>query len=670
MATQVRRAHASRFQTLSLFYAVALCLIPACFAPAMAIGQAVPQDETLLFQDVARVGAASRYEQDTREAPASITIVTAEDIRRYGYRTLADVLANVRGFVINDDRNYSYVGVRGFAVPGDFNSRVLFLVDGHPINDAVFASALIGHGGLIDLRAVDRIEIIRGPSSSVYGTSALLGVVNIITLRGRTLNGIEAGTSAGSWGAYRGSLVTGRRIAGGLEFLASASLFRSNGETLYFPDLAAPATNNGYAVGVDGDRYDRQLVKLALGDWTLETGRSWRQKHIPTGSYETLFNDPRALTVDGHDFAFLRHTHGFADASRLETTVSYDAFTYQGHYPYADGLLVDYARARWWAFDGQYIRSVGGAHRVVAGTEIRWNAHQDQGAFNADSGTGIFTSRRNATVWAVFAQDEWRVTNRFSVNAGVRHDYYETFGGTTNPRVSLVYQAGKLGTVKLLYGRAFRAPNAYELDYQDGGLTMKTPVALQPERVHSYELEIEGTPTPGLRLTGSLYQLRLMDLVTQVLDPADSLLVYRNLGDIQWRGVEIEADVRLPNGVAAEVSYSLQDVDKAVTGAGLPSAPHHLGAARVSVPAARDHLRLSLAARFVAAQRNAKGELVHASSIADLTVQSHLRGPVTLSANVYNVFDAPYAQPSGSEQVVSVIPQNRRNVRVGLQVRF
>jgi outer membrane receptor for ferrienterochelin and colicin len=661
--SMVSQHGASRNQALSRICAVALCL--GTLSPA--VREARAQDETLLFQDVTRVSGASRYEQDTREAPASITIVTAEDIRRYGYRTLAEVLANVRGFAINNDRNYSYVGVRGFAVPGDFNSRVLFLVDGHPINDGVFQSALIDNGALTDLRTVDRIEIIRGPSSSVYGTSALFGVVNIITLRGRALNGVEVGSSFGTWDTYRASLVAGRRIAGGVEFLASANLFRSAGEALYFPGIP---TNGGHAIGVDGDRYDRQFAKIGVGDWTVEVGRSWRQKHIPTGSYGTIFDDPRAATVDAHSFAFVRNAHGFADASRIEATFGYDAYSYQGHYPYSDGLLVDYARARWWSFDGQYVRLVGAAHRLVAGTELRWDTHQDQGAGNADSGTRIFDSRRAGAIWALFAQDEWHVTRRLSINAGVRHDHYDTFGGITNPRLSVVYQAGKLGTVKLLYGQAFRAPNAYELDYQDGGLTMKTPASLRPEQIKSYELAVEAAPTPGLHLSGSVYRLHLRDLVTQVIDPADSLLVYRNIGEIRSQGVELEADLRSAGGTGAELSYALQDVDDAVTGADLPSAPRHIGTVRLTIPVAGDRLRASVAARYIAAQWSPKGANVGASTIADLTLQSHLTGRVTLSANAYNLFDVSYAQPGGSEQVVSVIPQSRRTLRVGLQVRF
>src|SRR5580704_18317398 len=97
--------------------------------------------EELMKVEVDSVYGASGYKQKVTEAPASVTIITADDIQRYGYRTLADVLRHVPGFYVNYDRNYSYVGVRGFNRPGDYNTRVLILVDGHGMNDDVYGGA-------------------------------------------------------------------------------------------------------------------------------------------------------------------------------------------------------------------------------------------------------------------------------------------------------------------------------------------------------------------------------------------------------------------------------------------------------------------------------------------------------------------------------------------------
>ena len=98
--------------------------------------------EELADLNIDSVYGASMYLQKVTEAPSSVTIITADDIERYGYRTLADALRSVRGFYITNDRNYSYLGVRGFSRPGDYNARILLLIDGHRLNDNVFGSAL------------------------------------------------------------------------------------------------------------------------------------------------------------------------------------------------------------------------------------------------------------------------------------------------------------------------------------------------------------------------------------------------------------------------------------------------------------------------------------------------------------------------------------------------
>ena len=125
------------------------------------------------------VVSASRFEQKSSETPSTVSVVTQDDIRQYGWRTLGEVLRSLRGFYVHYDRGYEYVGTRGFARPQDFNTRVLLLVDGHRMNDAVYDTAYIGTDSIIDLDLVDHIEVIRGPGSSIYGSNALFGVINV-----------------------------------------------------------------------------------------------------------------------------------------------------------------------------------------------------------------------------------------------------------------------------------------------------------------------------------------------------------------------------------------------------------------------------------------------------------------------------------------------------------
>ena len=133
------------------------------------------------------VYGASKYEQKLMEAPASVSIVNKDEIKKYGYRNLADILRSVRGFFVTNDRNYQYLGVRGFNRPGDYNTRILLMVDGHRLNDGLFDQAPVGYDFPVDIDLIDRVEVIRGPSSSIYGTNAFFAVVNVITRNGREL---------------------------------------------------------------------------------------------------------------------------------------------------------------------------------------------------------------------------------------------------------------------------------------------------------------------------------------------------------------------------------------------------------------------------------------------------------------------------------------------------
>src|SRR5512142_86333 len=167
--------------------------------------------EELMNIEVQTIYSASKYEQKVTEAPSSVSIVTSSDIKKYGYRTLADILRSVRGFYVTNDRNYSYVGVRGFGRPGDYNSRILLLIDGHRTNDNIYDQAFVGTEAIIDIDLIDRVEIVRGPGSSLYGSNASFEVVNVITKGGRDLGGVEESGEACSFHPDKGRPTYGGR---------------------------------------------------------------------------------------------------------------------------------------------------------------------------------------------------------------------------------------------------------------------------------------------------------------------------------------------------------------------------------------------------------------------------------------------------------------------------
>jgi len=186
--------------------------------------------EELLKMEIPTVEAASKYKQKITEAPASVTIIGADEVKKYGYRTLADILRSAPGLYVSYDRNYSFLGVRGFSL-GDYNNRVLLLIDGHRLNNSLSDSAFIGSEFPLDVDLIERVEIIRGPGSSLYGNNAFFGVINVITRKGRDMagNGAEVSGEIASFDTYKGRVSYGNRFTNGLELLLSGTIYDSEG---------------------------------------------------------------------------------------------------------------------------------------------------------------------------------------------------------------------------------------------------------------------------------------------------------------------------------------------------------------------------------------------------------------------------------------------------------
>src|SRR5580692_11539564 len=188
-----------------------------------------------------KVESAALHPQTLQDAPASVTIITAEDIRKYGYRTLGEALASVRGFNVSNDRTYETVGVRGYDLPGDYDSHVLVLVNGHNMADNIFDYMLFfGNGFPIDMNLIKQIEIIRGPASALYGSNAIFATVNVITKAPDEAGPLTMTTDAGSFGEKKVQ-ISDTESLGSAKVLFSGAVYNNTGESpLFFPELNTP----------------------------------------------------------------------------------------------------------------------------------------------------------------------------------------------------------------------------------------------------------------------------------------------------------------------------------------------------------------------------------------------------------------------------------------------
>ena len=636
-----------------------------------AAAQSLPEDLTQLpieqLMAIDLVYGASRHEQKVTDAPSFVSVVTADDIRRYGYRTLADVLRSAHGFYTTYDRNYTYLGVRGFSRPSDYNSRFLLLIDGHRMNDNFYGSAYIGTEELIDVDLIDRVEIIRGPSSSLYGTSAFFAVVNVITLKQTDLPRLQLSGIGGSYGTPAGRVNIGKSFAAGATVLASVSAYESAGQSLFYPEYNDPLNNNGVSENSDGDRYYRFFSTASFKNLTVQLAFNSREKGIPTGAFDTPFNDPDARTLDTRSYLDLKYERAISAKTGLLARAYFDRYYYRGDYPYYSPyptilMYREHSWGDWYGTEAKITLKPGDKQTLTTGVEYRANLKQRFRWKNVDPGPLDFDDQIRSDEGGVYVQDELAVTKNLTLNLGVRRDQYETFGGSTNPRAAIIYHPAEQTTLKLLYGSAFRAPTVYELHYGS-----HANPDLNPEAISTYEIVLEQYTHGSLRLAGSAFLYRISDLVS--VDTSTGL--FENLDHVRAQGIELELEKRFKSGFRLRCSSSLQGARDAVTDQPLTNSPSHLGKLNADFPIRGERLSAGVEVQYTSRRLTLAGDHAPGYAVANLTFLSRqITKGLDLSASVYNLFDTRYADPGSEHHIQDTIEQDGRNFMLKLTWGF
>jgi outer membrane receptor for ferrienterochelin and colicins len=665
-----------------------MALVCASAMPVTAAAQSLADLslEDLMQIDAGQVFGASERLQPSIEAPASVSFITAQEIQRFGYRTLADILRSVRGMYVTNDRNFSYIGARGFGKPGDYNSRILLLINGHRVNDNIFGQAEIGAEFGLDPATFERVEVIRGPASSLYGDSAFFAVVNVITRSGDSLNGTATTVETGTLGTGLFRASTGRRLSNGLDYIFSTTVEHSDGiEKLYFPAFDTPDTNNGIAEGLDGEGVKQFYGRMAFKGLSVTTMYGTRQRDIPTASLQTVFNE-QAWHEQGTD------RHGLVDAlygrsfgeTRLTLRGSYDRFTFSGIYPMAvepDGTptLVGEATgvgARWSGSAG-VTQPLPGRQILRAGVEYIDNISQDRrGGFVGDPIPALFDLKESSQQQALYVQDEIKISRWFIFNGGLRYDKYEQFDRVT-PRAAFIFMPSSAQSFKYLFGNAFRAPNGWELNDFYFGERVHT---LRPESIDTHEVVWERYFNDRLRTATSAYWYKADRLITPALDDSTFLgATFVNQGEVRAKGLEMEAQIRLRGESRALVSYAIQSAVDQQTGDELPNSPRHVAKGRISLPGPIARSFVSLEAQYLSSRGtvprfdgngNFAAGRVKGAAVANLTLVQPLGRAWELSGGLRNLFDAKYADPVSDQHVQEAVEQNGRTARIGLTWKF
>ncbi len=669
------------WRTKCIRLALSLCLF--LWAGLTAAQDSGPTElGSLSMEDLAKIKVdsvygASKFLQKAKDAATSLMVITGEEIQRHGFRTLADVLRSVRGFYVINDRNYSYVGVRGLSKPGDYNARILFLLDGHRVNDNIFDGAYVGIGFPVDIDLIERIEITRGPNSSVYGTGAFFAVINVITKRGRDLNAAEVSTEAGSLHSYKGRISYGTRVDSGLETIFSASFFHSDGQSnLFYPEFDNPANSHGVAKHADAGHSYSVFGDVIYRDFNFHVVHSSVTKHIPTASFATVFNDSRTRTTDSRSYIDAQY-HRALTSWEVLGRVSYDWYDYHGIYvydyagngvpPYTENY--DAANGAWVDFQGDLSRVIFSRHSITIGSEFRQDVRQQQVNYDIAPYQLYLQDRRSSTVFALYFQDKYSLHRNLTLVMGLRGDWHRKYGEALSPRLGLHWTPAPNADVSFNYSRAFRAPNSFESFYT-GNLSNSANLALRQERISSWELDIQRRFAMRYSLTATGFVNRMDDLIEQRTDILTGRPSYVNSDAVQTKGVEIELEAAWPGGLKSTISHSLQDTRNQVSGNVLANSPKQVTKVTLDFPLLQQKLFAGIDAQYVSKRRTVAQTELGGFGVMNLTFSAaKLTERLNLSAGLYNLFDKRYADSGGLEHVQASIPQNGRGFRIKLTYR-
>lgn len=660
---------------------------------------------------VEEVQAASRTSESVEDAPASVSIISSRELRGMGYPTVWQALGGVRGVYLSDDRGYVTAGIRGFGRPGDYGNRTLVLLNGQPMNDNWVWSNYLGYDLRTDIEDVERIEVVRGPGSVLYGTGAFSGVINLVTRSRDAAPGYEVGASTadGNVGRVRARAAWDFGHDTGMWISVAGS--RSSGNAYSFPEYANDGATGGHAPA-NTDRFQAGTFtgQFWWRDLTVQWSMNSHDKHLPTGEFSTLLGDDRTQQIDTRYMAEARFEPRLSEAVQSLSRAHVNYYEYWGTFassPENGGLSHEAFKGLWAGIEQRIVWVPGSAARLTVGGEIQNHFDADQSVSNelftppATSGV-LLDDHRTFQVGAGYAVADLTPVHAVKLSLGGRYDAYSTFGGSFDPRVAVILKPYEAGNVKLLFGKAFRAPSVYEQFFSEPGIQVPN-AKLSPEQMYSAEVEVSHRFAPTLVGLVSVYENVISNLIQNVTDASNPALgsIYENTSTpVATLGAEAELRKEWKDGWMASASYSfarsvfLQDssLGSIATLARdpayreVPNAPEHLAAVRAAAPIVGRALMAMTRIAYTGtrwdthdvnstptapqpAQQQTGDAVVWDLVLSGAEPRWHLR--YTLGA--YNLFDWRYSVPviqGPGNFLQDSIPQNGRTVLAAAYVDF
>ncbi len=682
-----------------------------------------PDDADLYKLDEKIVTVAARYAQTAREAPAIVTVLTDREIRERGFRTLSDALRSLPGVYVTTTKESRKIAWFRGVISADDN-KVLLLIDGVPWYDGVYTHAWIDE--YLPLENVRQIEIIKGPGSTIYGTNAFSGVINVVTYGAGDLSGgfvrVLGGTSA-----RRGvSAVAGHPFElGGAEggITAYARWYEADGDGL---DISPRGDTN-----VSGDDPKRAItagVKLSLGDFSLRwDGFDYRHTYYTQDQddpLDVLMQDENSFWLAYHDqLATIDYRGQVGKKLTITPRLTWRRHDDPGQYaflgaPQTTAVTDDLGETTYTtSWDATLVETFKQTQAVNATVDLDWRPSPAHVVVGGVGGEALFVERiadvyyedlshdgvegryyaDPATLWGLwaYAQETWTALPFLELTAGARLDYHGTYGAFPSPRAGVLLLPSDAVVVKVLYGRAFRAPTAREWLVQvstdeegRNDFTAGNP-DLRPESINTVETEVSVAPSRAVKLRAAGFYSSISDEINKVTvaTPVPGLGddFYDNSGGSDIVGAEAQATVTL-GAWDLDGSYSFTYATDRDTGFQQYEFPAHMAHARVGwrvVDAVRANVLLDVVGPRTRADWSPDAGAEDAPAYALLgagLATDALGGRIRVDLAAYNLLDTQYTtwlyrddanETSGGEPRYPVDPLGEgRQLQIGVEVAF
>lgn len=432
---------------------------------------------------------ASRKSQKISESPIAVSVITAEDIKRSGMTNIPDILRRVPGVDVASLTSSGYA-VTTRRLNERYSNKMLAMIDGRLINKP-FLGHTLWQNIPVQLEEIERIEIIRGPGSILYGANAFAGIINIITKSPEDLKGTFVEAGVGNLDTYRGTLIHAGKIEK-LNYKISLGWEQGdNWEDLWdgrHRDTTRADFRGEYELGADKKvKFQAGLIE---GNYQVICMHGGSYVDIDPGDsyYQVEYNQPNF------------HVRTYRNSTRQwETTVP----TGKKRKMYGDLNHLEL----------QHSFASGKYHNFV------WGGNISQDKVDQT----IIDEKRSYDLWAVYFEDQIKLGDAFTLALGGRYDDHSVFDNHFTPRTSLIYQFRKNHSFRLSYSTAFRNPSFVELyrqiDKKQGTKTIKKRGndSLEPEEVNSFELGYYGLLSKRLNVGASLFYNEAEHLIEEYL---------------------------------------------------------------------------------------------------------------------------------------------------------